>query len=241
MAATRSLAAVRAVSGQSAATRRWNAAVADPLSVDPELVAKLIRGWALSRGKPAPEAIDGGWRIQVNEPDQVARYIFPHATEHVLRLTKSISPALTPIKICASPDEVAPLLAPPWIIDRTAPMMTKVALASAEVDVAVGYSVALTGAGRVVIAFAVTNADDIVAGGRVAFIDNVAVFDEIWTHEAHRRRRLGSAVMRTLENQAIACGAHHGTLVATDAGCALYQTLGWEVYSPYTTAIVPQA
>jgi GNAT superfamily N-acetyltransferase len=207
--------------------------------VDPELVGKWLRGWALSREKPAPEAIEGGWRVAVNEPDQVARYVFPNCGEAVRRLTEVTSPTLTPIKVCATPDAVAPLLAPPWVIDRTSPMMTKTTFASAETGVANGYATMVTGAGDVLLAMALTNTHDLVAGGRIALIGDVAVFDQIWTHEAHRRRGLGSSVMRTLENVAVQRGASRGMLVATDAGCALYSTLGWLVYTPYTTAIVP--
>jgi GNAT superfamily N-acetyltransferase len=210
-------------------------------SVDAALVEKWLRGWALSRGKPPPEAIDGGWRVQVAEPGQIARYVFPKADENVRRLTQSMAPALTPIKICAAPNEVLPLLAPPWAIDRTSPMMMKTALVMTSASVTSAYSVAMTGAGAVLIAFALTNAGDIAAGGRVALIEDVAVFDQIWTHEAHRRRGLASAVMRTLENAAVARAARRGMLVATDAGCALYKTLGWIVHAPYTTATAPQA
>ena len=49
-------------------------------------------------------------------------------------------------------------------------------------------------------------------------VEGIAVFDHIWTHEAHRRRRLGSSVMRALENVAVERGAACGMLVATDAG-----------------------
>ncbi|MBI3437574.1 MAG: GNAT family N-acetyltransferase [Proteobacteria bacterium] len=177
--------------------------------------------------------------MQVDEPDQIGRYVFPNAGEPVRRLTASTSLALTPIKVCAARDEVAPLLAPPWMIDRVLPMMTKPALEASETSTAEGYATLVAGAGDVLIAMAVTNTHDIVAGGRVALIDDVAVFDQIWTHEAHRRRRLGSRVMRTLENVAVQRGAIRGMLVATEAGCSLYSTLGWRVYAPYTTAIVP--
>ncbi len=203
-------------------------------------MAKWLRGWALSRAKAPPEAIEGGWRVQVDEPDQIARYVFPVAGEAVRHLTASISPALTPIKICASPEAVAPLIAPPWTIDRTTIMMTKTALAAAEARASEGYNMVLTGAGDLLIAFAASGADDIVAGGRAALIEDVAVFDQIWTHEAHRRKRLASAMMRTLENAAITRGAVRGMLVATDVGRAVYQTLGWSIYSPYTTALAPQ-
>lgn len=206
--------------------------------IDVALVAKWLRGWALSREKPAPEPIVGGWRVEVNEPDQVARYVFPRADETLQHLTQTIHPALTPIKVCAAPDEVAPLLTPPWVIDRTSPMMIKTALAATDASVANGYSVVVTGTSEVLIAFAVTSKGDIAAGGRAALIEDIAVFDRISTQEAHRRRGLGSAIMRALENAVAARDAQRGMLVATEAGCALYQTVGWEMYAPYTTAIV---
>jgi GNAT superfamily N-acetyltransferase len=209
--------------------------------VDVDLVSKWVRGWALSRGKAAPETIEGGWRVQVDEPEQIARYVFPSGSEAVRRLTRSISPALTPIKVCAIADEVAPLLTPPWRIDRTSPMMIKPALTRVETNVTGGYTPMVTGVGNVLIAMALTDANDIVAGGRVALIDEIAVFDQIWTHDAHRRRGLASNVMRTLENVAVERGATRGMLVATEAGRAVYSTLGWRVYAPYTTAIVPNA
>lgn len=211
------------------------------LTPDPQLVGKWLRGWALSRGKPAPEAIDGGWRVKVGEPDQIARYVFPQADEALRRLTTSTSPALTPIKVCATPEETAPLLSPPWVIERSAPMMTKPTLVAADTAAAGDYTILVTGTGDVLIAMAVTTAHDIVAGGRIAFVDDIAVFDQVWTHDEHRRRRLGSSVMRTLENAAIARGAALGMLVATEAGSALYSTLGWRTYAPYTTAIVAAA
>jgi GNAT superfamily N-acetyltransferase len=237
-------AAAPTANGQSGAARRLRAAEAEgqTLRADPQLVAKWICGWALSREKLAPEAIEGGWRVQVNEPDQIARYVFARADEHVRACASRATAPLTPIKVCAASAEVAPLLPDPWIVERTAPMMTKaIAQASNEGRAQDGYSVVLTGAGSVLMALAVTRAGDVVAGGRVAVVDDIAVFDQILTHEDHRRRGLGGAVMRTLENGAAQRGARRGMLVATDAGCALYLTLGWQVYAPYTTAIVPSA
>jgi len=208
-------------------------------NIDVALVAKWLRGWALSRGKPAPKTIVGGWRVEVNEPDQVARYVFPRADETVGHLTQTIRPALTPIKVCASAQDVAPLLASPWIVQRTSPMMIKAPLTMAPPDQRNGYFVVVTGAGDVLIAMAVTGSGDVVAGGRVALVGDVAMFDQISTQEAHQRKGLGSAVMRALENAAADRGAERGILVATDAGCALYRTLGWTTYTLYTTALVP--
>jgi GNAT superfamily N-acetyltransferase len=207
--------------------------------IDPVLVGKWIRGWSLSREKPPPEAIAGGWRVDVNEPEQAARYVFPCVDEAVRRLTASMSPRFTPVKICAAPHDVAPLLAAPWVIERTAPMMKKSALVQSQAASPDDYSIVLTGAGDVLIAFALTNGGDIAAGGRVVLVGDVAVFDQISTNQAHQRRGLGGAIMRALENAAVERHATRGMLVATEVGCALYLTVGWQVYAPYTTAIVP--
>jgi GNAT superfamily N-acetyltransferase len=53
----------------------------------------------------------------------------------------------------------------------------------------------------------------------------------------HQRRGLGTAVMQTLrccrrDEQA------RELLVATDAGRALYEKLGWRVISPYATGYI---
>jgi GNAT superfamily N-acetyltransferase len=120
-------------------------------------------------------------------------------------------------------------------------MMTKPGLQARDDAAPDGYAVLLTGADQVLIAMAVARSGDIVAGGRIALIGDIAVFDQVWTHEDHRRQGLGGAIMRSLENAAAHRGAERGMLVATDAGCALYLTLDWQRYAPYTTAIVPSA
>jgi GNAT superfamily N-acetyltransferase len=62
--------------------------------------------------------------------------------------------------------------------------------------------------------------------------------NQIETHEAHRRRGLGSLIMHALRENAASHGVHHGVLVATADGRALYTTLGWQLHSLFTTAIV---
>jgi hypothetical protein len=45
--------------------------------------------------------------------------------------------------------------------------------------------------------------------------------------------------MRTLEGRASTHVARKGLLVATEAGRALYERLGWSVVSPYVSAVIP--
>ncbi|MFI9007833.1 GNAT family N-acetyltransferase [Actinosynnema sp. NPDC053489] len=69
--------------------------------------------------------------------------------------------------------------------------------------------------------------DEPAASGQAAVTAGDAVFDRIETARPHRRRGLGSVVMGTLAEEAVARGARHGLLVASAGGRALYTRLGW--------------
>jgi hypothetical protein len=47
--------------------------------------------------------------------------------------------------------------------------------------------------------------------------------------------------MKALEAIARKAGATQGVLVATSDGRALYEALGWQLHSLYTTAVIPGA
>jgi predicted GNAT family acetyltransferase len=64
------------------------------------------------------------------------------------------------------------------------------------------------------------------------------VFDQIITEEAHRRLGLGTVVMLNLDAVAEQAGATNRLLVATAAGRALYECLGWTVLAPWSTAVL---
>jgi GNAT superfamily N-acetyltransferase len=64
------------------------------------------------------------------------------------------------------------------------------------------------------------------------------VFDQIVTDEAHRRLGLGTVVMLNLDAVAEQAGATDRLLVATEAGRALYERLGWTVLAPWSTAVL---
>ena len=66
-----------------------------------------------------------------------------------------------------------------------------------------------------------------------------AVFDRIRTHENHRRMGLARALMATLGNIALGNGVTRAGLVATPDGRLLYEALGWQLHSLYTTALIP--
>ncbi|MEU4930689.1 GNAT family N-acetyltransferase [Streptomyces yokosukanensis] len=67
--------------------------------------------------------------------------------------------------------------------------------------------------------------------GQMASLGEAVVVDRVMTEEAHRRRGLGDFVMRALADHALEAGAVLGVLGATDAGRALYETLGWKKHA----------
>jgi GNAT superfamily N-acetyltransferase len=74
------------------------------------------------------------------------------------------------------------------------------------------------------------------ARGQIAPTGATAVVDQVETAPEHRRKGLGSLVMRTLQNAAVRQGARTGVLAGTPAGRGLYEALGWEVVALLTSA-----
>lgn len=103
-----------------------------------------------------------------------------------------------------------------------------------------GYAVTVETVGAVTHVRVPDAADGQAAKGQVAAVVEVVVVDQVQTQEAHRRRGPGALVMCTLADRAVEEGATLGVLGATDAGRALYESLGWKrhptlaecVYSP---------
>lgn len=77
--------------------------------------------------------------------------------------------------------------------------------------------------------------EELAALGWVTFQDATAVFDRIWTSPQHRRRGLGSLVMRHLTSEVLGEGeVRRGLLVASPDGQKLYAHLGWTDLAPVT-------
>ncbi|WP_338058149.1 GNAT family N-acetyltransferase [Streptomyces cavernae] len=74
------------------------------------------------------------------------------------------------------------------------------------------------------------------ARGQIAAVGATAVVDQVESSAAHRRRGLGSLVMHTLAHTAVEQGAETGVLAGTPQGRALYESLGWTVAAPLTSA-----
>ncbi|MFC9970262.1 GNAT family N-acetyltransferase [Spirillospora sp. NPDC127200] len=202
-----------------------------------EVVEMWVRGWTVSRATAAPVAVPGGYRVDVGLPGHLTRYVLPRfEPAAVSRLAARDAAPGTWLKICADPREVAGALPPNWQVQDPEYLMT-VPLRPGEVDVPGGYILSLDETADVIIAEVRDDAGRQAAAGRMARTGAYTVADQVRTDPAHRRRGLGSLVMKALGAHAAATGARTGVLVATAEGCALYRTLGWNLLSPVTAAV----
>jgi len=219
-------------------------------SVDGELVQTWVDGWALNRGAAPVERTPWGFTIDVGLPHRVTRLVVPDVTEALLRkLTETITVPGIAMKVFASPETVAPWIAPGWSLEAPTFLMSA-ALESSDAVVPTGYQLRTWEHGPVVRALLRTADGAFAARGQLAVVggasrkdsasrndraarnDSAAVLDQIETDPAHRRKGLGRLIMGTLANVALRAGAATGVLGATEEGRALYESLGWRVLCP---------
>ncbi|WKE64040.1 GNAT family N-acetyltransferase [Gallaecimonas kandeliae] len=112
------------------------------------------------------------------------------------------------------------------------------ALAGRPAPAITGYHLDTEQTGALVFARLFADTGELAASGQAAIVGAFATFDQIVTAETHRRKGLGRYIMAVLSQCAQDCGATQGVLVATEAGAALYKTLGWSMVSPVTAASV---
>ncbi len=207
-----------------------------------ELMKTWIRAGAASRGCAPPTAEGEGWRVEVNAPEQLRRHVFAGDCAALRELGTTVDEPWVWLKACMSAESLRALLPPRWTVrDVPSYFMTFDAMPPTAPPLPTGYTLAVTHEAGV--AHACIHAADgvLAADGRVVVMDGCATVDRIGTHEAHRRRGLGLAIMGALHADASDRGADRGLLVATAAGHALYTTLGWVVQAPYASAVIAPA
>ncbi|MGY5131575.1 GNAT family N-acetyltransferase [Streptomyces nigrescens] len=90
-----------------------------------------VDGWARARGTDAPQAVPGGFRIEVRRPGHLARHVLPEAEPAVLRdLVATLTTPGLWIKACAPREVVEPLLTADWEISEPQYLMTTDELAA---------------------------------------------------------------------------------------------------------------
>ncbi|MEU0100809.1 GNAT family N-acetyltransferase [Streptomyces sp. NPDC006267] len=207
--------------------------------MDAEAVRSWVEGWAVSRGAAPPVSEPWGFTVDVGLTGQVTRHVLTDADESLVReLTETVTVPDTWLKLFLPPRTVASWAAPGWRLDDDGFLMS--ALLRTDAAVAPdGYQVRTWARGGVTRVLVLAEDGAFAARGQVAMPGPgcTAVFDQVETSPAHRRKGLGSLVMRTLENAAVASGSSSAVLAATVEGRALYEFLGWRTHSPLTSLV----
>lgn len=202
------------------------------------LIEAWVTGWSLARGLPLPFQHAGGLCVETGTAWELRRHVFLDAGPALQACAARIHAPLIFLKAAVAPDVMRASLPHRWNVDGAAYLMLGPAATPGHAPSPPDYHVSLaTEHGGYVVR--VTHAgSEPAASGRVAVHAGCAVFDQIMTEEAHRRRGLGTVVMLHLDAVAGQAGATRRLLVATEAGRALYERLGWTVLAPWSTAVL---
>lgn len=205
--------------------------------IDPERVQAWVTARSIARGLPAPVLDHGGYRVDTGSAAEVRRWVFARLEPGLAALARTIGEPGYLLKLCGTADALRSALPKRWQIGEPSYFMTTDVRAN-DRTLPVGYRLE-TERGAVASAVRVRSATgELAASGHAAETDAAFVYDRIVTAPGHRRRGLGHVVMNALrDTKRVAVTPE--LLVATEAGRALYETLGWRVLSPYVTASIP--
>ncbi len=202
-----------------------------------------VDGWVVSRGAAPPMVEPWGCTIDVGTPTHVTRHVFGATRGGVEEATvRKVAQAVTGpgvwLKIFEEPERVAPWLGEGWWIDPEPGCLMSVHLTAREAAPPLpdGYRLRSWSRGGVTRALIAAPDGSWAARGQIAPTGATAVVDQIETSPNHRRRGLGTLVMHTLTRAALEQGAETGVLGGTPEGRALYESLGWTVTAPLTSA-----
>lgn len=191
------------------------------------------RSWA--RGLPQPTPEHGGWRVETGTVSEPRRYVFAEPCPGIAEAAAAIADPNIPIKLCADPGVLARLVPAGWTVEPSGTMMIRQPEDDAQVELPPGFRLERMGSGACGSVTIRAPDDSLAASGYCGWTETHFCFDRIITQPEWQRRGLGRAVMRAL-GQVAAAQARTWILIATDAGRALYLTLGWRDISPYSTA-----
>lgn len=215
------------------------------------IVRAWVDGWVVSRGAAPPAVEPWGFTVDVGLPEHVTRHVLAatgDAVEEsaVREVADTVTGAGVWLKVFADPGVVGPWLGQGWHVDpepgflMTGPLATAGPADPGAADggraLPDGYRLRTWSRGGAGHALVLAADGSWAAHGHVAPTGATAVFDRIETAPAHRRRGLGRTVMRALTGLAVAGGAGTGVLAGTPEGRALYESLGWRVDAPLTSA-----
>lgn len=209
-------------------------------TVSREILEKWLKAWSLSRKLPLPEKYKSGFKVEVGEEKQKTRYVFPEITDDFIKLSKEISEPWIYLKACASAGEIKEKISGKWEIQPPGYMMCCMGgMEFGEKKLPLNYRIISEKYNTVTTLKIFAENGSLACSGHIVTVDDVAVYDRIITEESCRRKGLASFLMSELEKIALLNGISDSFLVATAQGKGLYESLGWELYSPYTSIVIP--
>lgn len=203
------------------------------------ILEKWLKGWALSRELPLPVKYKSGYMLDVGYENQKRRYVFAELNDDYIQLSKAINEPWVYLKVCTVSNKLKDILSKKWTIESQAYMM----YCSKQVSVlnttlVDDYRFEFDNYNSTFVVRIVTKNGKLASVGRVVLVDDLAIYDSISTEPNHRRKGLGTILMKELEKIALANHITNNFLVATEEGKSLYLSLGWEIYSLYTSAVI---
>lgn len=208
--------------------------------MDTEADAALLRAWlegrSLARGLPEPVPDCGGFRVDTNSDVEICRWIFPCVNAGLVQLGRDISEPGHLLKLCGSAVTLRAVLPGRWAVQPPGYFM-RALHTWPERRLPSGYMIEATTSGSVLQVQILGPSGDVAASGYAAQTSGAFVYDRIITAQEYRRRGLAHVVMSTLRSTSGVTTLSQ-LLVATADGRALYEALGWQVLSTYSTALI---
>ena len=210
-----------------------------PSGLTPMLVRAWLEARSVARGLPAPVDDYDGFRVDTRNSAETARWVFPEMKPGLIQLGQTVSQPGHLIKLCGGLDELRAVLPARWqphlpgyFIARTRRV--------AQSNVPEGYTAEVVTDGARASARIFARDGTVAASGYAAETDRAFIYDRIETNPQHRRAGLGRALMSVLRNAKTRPSTPE-LLVATEAGRKLYEAIGWQMISVYSTASIPDA
>lgn len=209
-------------------------------SVSSDILEKWLNAWSLSRELPLPTKFKSGYKVDVDYEKQKARYVFAELNDDFIQLSETINENWIFLKVCASPEEIKNKISERWVIQPQAYLMSCVSpMNISNRSLPDGYEIEFDSYNSTTVVKILANDGELASIGRIVIVDDLAVYDRISTEENHKRKGLATFLIKELEQIAMSKNVYKNFLVATEQGKLLYQSLGWKIYSLYTSVVIP--
>lgn len=204
------------------------------------MIKKWVTAWSLSRQLPFPLQYQSGFMVNVGYDKQKRRYVFPECNDDFFELADAINEPWVFLKVCASFDGFKNKIPDRWIVQPQGYMMyCNSPMKFTHKNLPGEYKFEYHQYDSTFVVHIMKN-NEVASSGRIVFVDGLAVYDRISTEKKHRRKGLASLLMIELQKIALSEGFSMNFLVATEEGKKLYESLGWKLYSVYTSIVIEE-